>query len=348
MKNSDKIVEEILEILKSYEGLRIKLLTALIVSTLIIFGLNSGYIFTPDMFTGEILYLSIMSVFVTLFVPIWLIHYIIYKTFSIRIKKACFPKVLELFENIDWSTDNRISIFDSLLESSNLFGAFNTRNDDDSFNGVYKDTKFSAMETCLLNKGEKLAWLVFQGLIITVESNKKTKGKTLISTKGDMNIKNSNPIILILAILISIDMFYRYGMIAGIITTLIAIIAVITAIKNNRELEPTLGTIKLEDPDFNRRYNICSTDQIEGRYLVTTAFMERFKNLHTVFGSRKAKCAFFDGQVMFAISTRRNLFELGGLFVPLTNPKQVKKLLAEISAIYSIIDYFKLAEKTGL
>ena len=87
-----------------------------------------------------------------------------------------------------------------------------------------------------------------------------------------------------------------------------------------------------------------------GRYLVTPAFMERFKNLHTSFGTEMAKCAFFDDKIMFALSTGKNLFELtGGMFFSLKdNAEQAKIFYEEISAIYEIIDYFKLDEKTGL
>jgi hypothetical protein len=76
--------------------------------------------------------------------------------------------------------------------------------------------------------------------------------------------------------------------------------------------------------------------------------MERFKNLHTAFGSCNAKCSFYDNKIMFSISTVRNLFELGNLFLPVNNVRYVNKFLSEISAIFDLIDYFKLDEKTGL
>ena len=116
----------------------------------------------------------------------------------------------------------------------------------------------------------------------------------------------------------------------------------------NKKAKESLNSIILEDPEFNKKYNVYSSDQIESRYLVTTAFMERFKTLHTAFGSNKAKCSFFDDKVMFAISTNKNLFEIGDLFHPLTDMKHINDFMKEISAIYEIIDYFKLTEKTGL
>lgn len=75
--------------------------------------------------------------------------------------------------------------------------------------------------------------------------------------------------------------------------------------------------------------------------------MERFLNLTTSFGTQKSKCAFFDNRIMFAISTRRNLFEFGSLYAPVTNLNNVG-FFRELMSILDMIDYFKLDEKTGL
>ena len=76
--------------------------------------------------------------------------------------------------------------------------------------------------------------------------------------------------------------------------------------------------------------------------------MERFKNLQTAFGTNKIKCSFNEDCLIFAISTWKNLFELGGLFINLENPKQLKKFFDELISIYMMIDYFKLDENTKL
>ena len=106
--------------------------------------------------------------------------------------------------------------------------------------------------------------------------------------------------------------------------------------------------MKLEDPDFGKSYKAYSTDQVQGRYLITTAFMERFKNLQTSFGTEKAKCSFYEDEFMFAISTRRNLFEIGNLFKSLDDPKQMETFFNELTSIFLLVDYFKLNQKTGL
>ena len=106
--------------------------------------------------------------------------------------------------------------------------------------------------------------------------------------------------------------------------------------------------VELEDVEFDKRFKVASENQIEARYLVTPAFMDRLKSLQTAFGTKNVKCSFFDDKIMFAISTNKDLFEVGTLTVPLNNSKQMTEFFNELSSILQLIDYFKLDEKTGL
>lgn len=51
---------------------------------------------------------------------------------------------------------------------------------------------------------------------------------------------------------------------------------------------------------------------------------------------------------MFAISTNKNLFEIGNLFKRLDDPKQMETFFNELASIMALVDLFKLDEKTGL
>lgn len=106
--------------------------------------------------------------------------------------------------------------------------------------------------------------------------------------------------------------------------------------------------VKLEDPEFQKRYFVDSNDQIEARYLLTPAFMERFKHISTAFGSYQSQCSFKDGKIMIALSCLDDIFKLGDLKTPVTDSKPYQKLLAEIISIFEMIDHLKLLDKTGL
>ena len=83
-------------------------------------------------------------------------------------------------------------------------------------------------------------------------------------------------------------------------------------------------------------------------HLITLAFMERLEAVKTSFDTNKIKCSFFDNTIMFAIRTKKDLFEIGSLFKPFRHSSCMDVFRKEITSILDMIDHFKLAEKTGL
>lgn len=106
--------------------------------------------------------------------------------------------------------------------------------------------------------------------------------------------------------------------------------------------------VKLEDPEFSKMFYVDSNDQVEARFVLTTAFMERFKKIRNAFGAEHAECAFKNNKLMLALSTNKDLFALGNFKTPLTDTKPFTEFLTEIISIYEMIDMLKVTEKTGL
>ena len=291
------------------------------------------------------------------------------KDFQNEIKKQCLEKVLKSFGEIKPSTLTPKDL--RLIGESGL--GFYTSSDnrskhitqiqcDDCMNGVYKDVEFRLLE---ISNGEH-SW---GRLIISFASNKTIKASAIIAPK------NCTPVYSIdgtsiqhaFALLIEFGSLYFIG--SGICSTLqsfltgggmssfyqfiaflllgVSLLCFIWfTIKKLFEFYVGQKTekIKLEDTQFN----VSSKDEVEARYLLTPSFIERFKKLQMVYNSRDIKCAFFKDQIMFAINTQKDFFELGSLFVPMSDTRQIEKFYNEIIAIYDMIDYFKLNEKTGL
>lgn len=354
--NNAEIATEIIPILKEYEKDRIKslllfiLITIAIIIANIVF--NNSYGIYTNMFRSFWSFLVTLFLFITaVVIPIWATYFFTNQFFTNKIKETCMPKILKHLKNIKWSNKEPIITNDEIVDSE-LFGVYNTRINEDGFSGKYKNTNFKVLELSLLNQSQsgntRLVWTVFDGVVIIVESNKYIKNKTIIATKNDINIRNSNPLLWISIALIIFVAYIIYGTTIAIISTALILILGISYLIYARNKKEKLSKITLEDPEFNKKYNMYSSDPIEGRYLVTTAFMERFKNMHTAFGSNNAKCAFFDDKVMFSISTTKNLFEIGNILTPLGNTKEINTFLKELASIYEIIEYFKLTEKLGL
>lgn len=276
------------------------------------------------------------------------------RNFAKMIKKECFPRILKIFGTIE-ASDTTFS--DRELGSSFLFSDYNVKNTDDTLVGKYKDVDFKVSEVELKkisydSKGRKRESKVFKGLVSSFSANKNFQGKTVIASKYD---STALPVPTWLAVLflvpflvVGCGLIYKNpSSVESYIPIAIPVVCVLLMLfgKNAYGLEK----VELEDPELRKNFVVYSNaGQVEARYLLTPTFIERFKNLQTAFGSKKLKCSFFDNQVMFAISSNKNFFEIGHLYNSLHNPETVERFYEEISSIYAMIRHFKFDEKTGL
>ena len=271
------------------------------------------------------------------------------KNFKLYLKKACLQKVLTQLGNIKWQIGKQI-ITKTQRTKSMLLPDYHYFKNDDTFTGEYKGVVYSIAETGLYLEGRcDTKFQIYHGVLINFAANKKIKAKTIVTSKGDMNIMNNAPLlgaIIVLLLFIIAAGLYAILMIIAILFGLSIAFAVLSLF--HKEPLEKLNKIVLEDPVFNRKYTAYSSDEVEGRYLLTTGFMERFNNIRTAFGVNNIKCSFYAKDFMIAIRTRKDLFELGSLFTSLKNPKYIRKFIDEYISIISLIDYFKLDEKTGL
>jgi len=271
------------------------------------------------------------------------------KNFKNSLKKNCLTKVLNVFGDIKWKT-NFDWIYDIELNSSGLFLPFNIRTTDDTFKGSLNGVDYKISETCLkdIHKYGRISTYVrvFNGIVIKLKWNKNIKNRTVVATKGNLTKRNS----IVTSALIAAVVYLLQGGInlhSMIIACVIALGVYFTT-RNKLTKEEPLNVVTLEDPKFNKRFNVYSSDQVEARYLVTPSFMERLYNLQTSFGAKTIKCSFYEDYLMIAISTKRDLFELGDLFHPLLEANSHVQLYRDLHSILNLIDYFKLDEKVGL
>lgn len=341
-----KYEKEITPYIEKYEKTRIKyaiLFTILAILSTVLF---EGFIIL-DFSLGTIISVGLFDFF-----AICIIYNKLNFKLKNKIKQTFIPKIIQTIGEIHWNTGNTI-ISDTILEKSKLFGSYNIRSNDDTFEGKYNGIEFKVSETKLSyesDSGDKrTVSTVFNGIIILIDSNKETKAHTIIETKvkaiQKIIKKISLSVLLLWFSILSIGNGIHTNNITALVVGIVLPLVIILFIFPKNQMM----SMKLEDSDFNKKYIVKTEDQIEGRYLITTGFMDRFKNLQTAFGTKNIKCAFFDNKIMFALHTNKDFFELsGGLFHSLKHPKRVKSFYEETTAIYDIIDYFKLDEKTGL
>jgi hypothetical protein len=97
--------------------------------------------------------------------------------------------------------------------------------------------------------------------------------------------------------------------------------------------------VKLEDPEFERVFAVHSSNQVEARYLLSTSMMERILRL----SQRGAvSLAFVDGHLYVALSSHKNLFELGHNLLKPIDGRDLAEQLANLHQVLAIVDELDL------
>ncbi len=104
--------------------------------------------------------------------------------------------------------------------------------------------------------------------------------------------------------------------------------------------------VKLEDPVFEKNFNVYSTNQIESRFLITTAFMERLIKIEQKFKGH-ISCHFEKGEIFICINDSKDRFEIP-MDKPLTDEKALLPIFEDINAIRQLVETLKLEDSTGL
>jgi hypothetical protein len=73
-----------------------------------------------------------------------------------------------------------------------------------------------------------------------------------------------------------------------------------------------LEPVRMVDPDFERHFEVYSTDQVEARYLVHPAFCERLKDVQSAFHASNVQLMFQNGRVIIVLASD-DQFESGGI-----------------------------------
>jgi hypothetical protein len=114
--------------------------------------------------------------------------------------------------------------------------------------------------------------------------------------------------------------------------------------KPSEELEK----VNLEDPRFEKDFEVYASNQIEARYLLTPSFMERLRGLSDLFGKTDIQASFYNQNLLLMIPLTKRYFDTGSIFQPATFTEEIQSILEEMNLIFKIIEELKLHEKTGV
>lgn len=106
--------------------------------------------------------------------------------------------------------------------------------------------------------------------------------------------------------------------------------------------------VKLEDPRFEKQFEVWGTDQVEARYLLTPTFMERVVALAETMGEKRVELCFNGNRLLISVHVSSDQFEGGGIFTSVTDTKRIETLVAELCRIFDIIETLQLTLKTKI
>lgn len=98
-----------------------------------------------------------------------------------------------------------------------------------------------------------------------------------------------------------------------------------------------LKRVGLEDPVFERAFEVWGNDQVEARYILHPVLMQRLLDLETVLKGKRMRCAFEGGDLLVAVEGG-NLFEPGDLFKPFDDPARARRIVDDIAGVVRVMD----------
>lgn len=233
-----------------------------------------------------------------------------YKT---AVRGEVFPRIVSFFgPDFQYSRDCPWTM--SRLSNSNMFDNFDDETLEDYIRGSYKGVSIELVEALLTkevsNGKSRRTVEVYDGLLFLLTPKKKFRGKIIVKR----------------------DHGAALNAIRGFFTTTFS----------------DLQRVKLEDPEFENKFQVYADDQIEARRVLTTSFMQRLLDLGAVIGNNKVDCCFFDGVLLIRAPTGHNYFEPRSPFSPVDFRKDFEKFIEEMAVIRKIVDTLKLDMDIGL
>lgn len=299
------------------------------------------------------------------------------------VKPTLLKPILSVFGNFRLEDKEVLSLKE--IKSLGLYCNAQSKKDDDIIVGTYEDIPITIIETKLTrmvkNNNDNSSSKVdcFSGLILKIKMNKSFEGITVGEQKENIDnytkllkeVSQKNPelchpqVLKILdnSLFNTISQAQRFMNDNKLLIRNGKLYVDIFDRYTKNKVTRTLEKISLEDSEFNSNYNIYSDNQVESRYLLTTAFMERLKNIQSTFLVLSVDFVFnggylylfldksigsFDIAVAQDSDNGHGFFEVGNINRTLLDKTIYLKLFRELASIFSLINYFKLNEKTGL
>lgn len=230
------------------------------------------------------------------------------KSFAAGFKESVVRKIIRFIDpSLQYSPGLKISKADYL--NSGLFVEQPDRySGDDFIEGTHEKTFFCFSELHTERKvssGKSTHWeTIFRGLFFIADFNKNFCGRTYVWSERNPQI--------------------------NFLTKLFSSFAW------------NLEKVKLESVDFEKRFIVYSSDQVEARYILTPSFMERIVRLQQMMGEGTS-LSFVNTNIHVAVPIRDELFEPA--IFSANDHNRLRDFYNSINIVFDIIDELKLNQR---
>ncbi|HLI65721.1 MAG TPA: DUF3137 domain-containing protein [Caulobacteraceae bacterium] len=102
------------------------------------------------------------------------------------------------------------------------------------------------------------------------------------------------------------------------------------------ECPPGLKKVGLEDPEFEKLFEVFGADQVEAREIITPTFMQHLVEMERAYAGAHLRCAFVGPDVLIAIEGP-NRFETGALLSNLAGRARAQAVVRDLQAVFRLM-----------
>lgn len=261
-------------------------------------------------------------------------------------KQLVMDKILSFWGNLRYCAEENAAHSAQVLKQSCLFSDFNQQTVDDCFEGEYNGVNISVSEQELRHQryvgDKKHDDRVFKGILISFALPKSFNGQTIVHAKK----WGGKLVWLVLAVFLCIvGGAYALGILekrdAVVFAVAFGIIMLVSAVfvfKLFGWRRQMMQQVELEDVVFGKNWDVETTDQIEARYVLSPAFMERMLEVKKCFKGREIEFSFWDNKLLIAVHTGKDMFETTSLFESALNYRKVREVVTQFYSVFSVVD----------
>ncbi len=238
-----------------------------------------------------------------------------------RYKEEIIPKLLKLFGDFQYGSPMHENIENIVISTEDIEGAeivprYNRFRTEDCFAGEYKgiNIKVSEVELYIVNHHEEY------GSGTSSSSKKKTfEGLAILLDMGK-------------------ECFHGHTIILEDKAYLSRAL---------KEHKSGLRRVNLVDPEFEKLYDVFSSDQAEARYLIDPNMVKKIKTINDVIGGKSVRAAFYDkSKVLLLIESNQQFFE-PDIYSKDSAIESMRLIKHQIEAIFNLIDSLSLCKMIG-